>query len=279
MMEPNSRPVAAGGAVRSSDVRPLVGVPGQTLQAIDGIPAALPHSWVMNRRYFDALAATGAVPVQVPLFVEERATLRSIFERLDGLFLAGGIDMDPATYGEPLHPLTGRLDPARDAVELELARWALAEGVPVFGVCRGMQVLNVARGGALVQDTTALFPGAIKHDYYPTAGYARDHLAHEVRIEPDSRLGRAFGVERALVNSMHHQGVLRLGAGLLATAWAPDGLIEAIECRASAFAVGVQWHPEMLIDRDAATRRLFEAFTAEAAAYAEQRAYVRPVGA
>ena len=197
--------------------------------------------------------------------------LRAISERLDGLFLAGGVDVDPDSYAHARHHLCGRTDLARDAVEIRLAQWAMAEGVPVLGVCRGMQILNVATGGSLLQDCSDCFDGAIKHDYYPTAGYARDFLAHTVRIEKGSRLSLLFDAGEAEVNSMHHQGIERLGEGLVATAWSPDGLIEAVEAPGGSFVVGVQWHPEMLIETHAGTRRLFRAFV-EAASERRQLA-------
>ncbi|MEM6784419.1 MAG: gamma-glutamyl-gamma-aminobutyrate hydrolase family protein, partial [Bacteroidota bacterium] len=220
-----------------------------------------------------ALASTGAAPVMIPLLDQDEATLRAIYDRLDGLFIAGGVDVHPSSYGAALDPLTGRTDLARDAVELRMTRWALAEGKPFFGICRGMQILNVACGGTLHQDTTAFFPDAIKHDYFPTQGYARDHLAHDLRVAPGSHLHAAFGAETVAINSMHHQGVDRLGHDLVATAWAPDGLIEGIEFdpvdRPRGFAVGAQWHPEMLVDTDAGTQRLFEGFVAEARVWAQ----------
>ena len=242
------------------DSRPTIGIPAQTLQAIDRIPEDLPASWVMNQRYFLACTSVGAVPWMVPLLDADPETLRCIYERLDGIFLAGGVDVDPASYDNERHELCGRTDLARDRTELQLARWALEEGKPVFGVCRGMQVINVAAGGTLVQDCGALIAGAIKHDYFPGAGWARDHLAHEVQVAEDSRLGRSFAAANVRVNSMHHQGIQTLGDGLTATAWAPDGLVEALESTGSAWVVGVQWHPEMLIDSDPGTHRLFADF-------------------
>ncbi|HEX8903957.1 MAG TPA: gamma-glutamyl-gamma-aminobutyrate hydrolase family protein [Longimicrobiaceae bacterium] len=241
--------------------RPVIGIPTQTLQSIDRIPEDLPESWVMNQRYFHACTAVGAIPWMVPLLNDDLETLRAIYDRLDGIFLPGGVDMDPASYGCDRHDLCGRTDPPRDEVELMLARWAMEDGKPVFGVCRGMQVVNVAAGGSLVQDCDALFPGSIKHDYFPGAGWARDHLAHPVRIAEGSRLHEAFGATEVPVNSMHHQGICELGEGLVATAWAQDGLVEALEAaREDHFLVGVQWHPEMLVDTHDGTRRLFEAF-------------------
>lgn len=239
--------------------RALVGVPTQTLQAIDDIPGGLPHSWVMSRRYFTSLTLVGIVPVMVPLLDGDEATLRAIYDRMDGIFLAGGVDVDPELYGETRHELCGRIDPARDAVELHLTRWALADGKPVLGVCRGLQLINVASGGTLWQDCS-LYPRSIKHDYFPNEGFHRDHLAHDVSLAPGSRIRQAFGTDAVAVNSMHHQGIRALGRGLRATATAPDGLVEAVETEGEGFVVGVQWHPEVLIDEDSGTMALFQEF-------------------
>ena len=240
--------------------RPLIGIPGQTLQAIDGIPDNLPHSWVMNSRYYLAVAEAGGVPVMAPLLDHDILTLRAVYDRLDGLLLAGGVDMDPATFGEDPHPALGRTDRARDAVELRLARWAIADRKPVLGLCRGHQVLNVALGGTLWQDITAQVPQAIKHDYFPTAGYARDFLAHEIRVVEGSRLAAAFDSEQVPVNSMHHQAVKALAPGLQVSARSSDGLVEALESGTDHFLVGVQWHPEVFERSDERTRRLFQSF-------------------
>lgn len=242
--------------------RPLIGIPAQTLQAIDGIPEVLPHSWVMNSRYYLAAAAMGAVPVMIPLFDNDPETLRDIYDRLDGLLLAGGVDLEPATFGEAPHPQLGRTDRSRDEVELQLARWAIAEGKPVLGLCRGLQVLNVAMGGTLYQDIEAQIPGAMRHDYFP--GFPRDYLAHEVSLTEGSRLRSAIGDPRLAVNSMHHQAVKSLAPGLLVSARADDGVIEAIEAPGPSYLVGVQWHPEVFEQRDERTHRLFQSFVGAA---------------
>ena len=253
------------------DQRPVIGIPTQTLQAIDGIPEGLPHSWVMNYRYFLALTSVGGVPWMVPLLDSDEATLREIYERLDGVFLAGGVDMDPESYQAERDELCGRTDLPRDRVELLFAQWAMQEGKPVFGVCRGMQVINVAAGGTIFQDCAAHFPNAIKHDYFPNAGHARDYLAHPITLDRGTVLHRIYGEDEVLVNSMHHQGILRLGEGLVGTAWASDGLMEALEGTGDRFLLGVQWHPEMLIDKDAGTRRLFKAFIEASQEFARNR--------
>jgi len=239
--------------------RPIIGIPTQTLHAMDGIPEALPESWVMNQRYSRVVASAGGLPIMIPL-LDDEATLRALYDRLDGLLLPGGVDLDPATYGEPRRPDCGRVDPDRDRVELQFARWAVAEGKPVFGLCRGLQIVNVALGGTLYQDIAAQFSGAIKHDCFPTAGYPRDHLAHEVTVSAGSRLGTLIGSAPLQVNSMHHQAVKELAPGLLPTAVAPDGLVEAVESPDQPFLLGVQWHPESLVERDLRMRRLMAGF-------------------
>jgi putative glutamine amidotransferase len=240
---------------------PVIGITTQTLEAI---PDQLPRCWVMSQRYVDVLTKSGAIPWVIPLLEGNEATLRQIYERLDGLFLPGGVDMDPTTYGESRSALCGRTDAARDWTELLFVRWALADQKPVLAVCRGAQVLNVAVGGSLYQDVGAQHPEAIKHDHFPLNGRRRDELAHEVRVAPGSRLQRLLGADRLEVNSMHHQGIARLAPGLQAVATSPDGLIEGVEGETDQFLLGVQWHPEDLVDVDPRMRRLFDAFIAAA---------------
>jgi putative glutamine amidotransferase len=246
--------------------RPLIGITTQTLQAIDGIPAELPVSWVMNQRYARALVAAGGAPVLIPLLADDVDTLRDIYDRLDGVLVPGGVDIDPAMYGTAHHELLGRLDPPRDLTEVTITRWALDDMKPFLGVCRGLQVLSVALGGTLWQDITQERVGSGKHDYFPNEGFSRDHLAHTVDVRGDSRLGEALGTGAIAVNSMHHQGIRDLGAGLVPTAYAADGLIEGAELPGRGFAVGVQWHPEMFASGEPSVGRLFEDFVAAAQA-------------
>ncbi len=241
--------------------RPVIGITTQTLEAI---PDQLPRCWVMSQRYVHVLSAAGAIPWVIPLLERDEATLREIYDRLAGLFLPGGVDIDPATYGEAAGPACGRTDPARDWTELLLARWALADHKPLLAVCRGVQLLNVAVGGTLYQDIGTQVPAAIKHDNFPSGGFRRDALSHAVHLAAGSRLARLLETDTLSVNSMHHQGIARLAPGLQAVATAQDGLIEGVEATNGTFVVGVQWHPEDLVDVDPRMRRLFEAFISSA---------------
>jgi len=241
--------------------RPVIGITTQTLEAI---PDQLPRCWVMSQRYVQVLVSAGAIPWVIPLLEDDEATLRGIYERSDALFLPGGVDIDPATYGETRGATCGRTDPARDWTELLLTRWALADAKPVLAVCRGAQLLNVAIGGTLYQDIGVEYPAAQKHDFFPTGGRRRDDLSHDVRIATGSRLARLLEADVLPVNSMHHQGIARLAPGLTAVATAGDGLIEGVEVPDERFVLGVQWHPEDLVDVDPRMRRLFDAFIAAA---------------
>ena len=254
----------------ASLLRPVIGLTTQTLHSIDGIPPALPASWVMNQRYFLAATSVGAVPWMIPLLDGDMDTLREIYERLDGVLIPGGVDINPLEYGEEVRPECGNLDPARDRVELQLSKWALEDGKPLLGLCRGLQVINVASGGTLWQDLASQSAAFHKHDYFPTTGFERNHLAHEVEVVAGTKLRGVFDAPRVMVNSMHHQGIKQLGRGLVASAIAPDGLIEAIEKQDDAFMVAVQWHPEVFEMTDPHFRHLFGSFIRASIAWATQ---------
>jgi putative glutamine amidotransferase len=244
--------------------RPVIGIATQTQAAVAG---KLPDCWIMGHRYVRVLAEAGAVPVLVPLLPGDEATLRGVYDLLDGVFLTGGVDVDPAFYGEPRHERCDHPDPARDWTEAALIRWALADGKPVLGVCRGMQMLNVACGGTLYQHLPEQLP-AMKHDCFPKPenAYTRDYLAHEVEVDRRTLLGSLLGEPRLHVNSMHHQGIKRLARGLKPAAFAADGLIEGVESADGRFVVGVQWHPEELAAHHVPHSRLFREFLCSAGA-------------
>jgi putative glutamine amidotransferase len=239
--------------------RPLIGVPmgRERSQRFFGLAM-----YIMNQTYVRELEKRGALPVMIPLNMSE-TTLAATFERLDGLFLPGGEDVDPINYGEDRHPQLGPVDKERDRTEIFLVRQAMQMGMPIFGVCRGVQVINVACGGALFQDLTTQRPDLNKHDFYPPK-FERFRISHDIDIEPDSRLARALGHTHP-INSMHHQGVKRVAECLRVVATAPDGLPEALECPALPFVVGVQWHPEELAKTDQHSADLFSQFVIAAA--------------
>lgn len=234
--------------------RPLIGVTmgREKSQRFFGL-----NLFIMNQTYVRTLEQLGALPVMIPLHMTE-ATLRGIFERLDGLFLPGGEDIDPANYGAERHELLGATDKERDRTELLLTRWAVEIGMPVLGVCRGAQMINVACGGSLYQDILSDRPDLAKHDYFPPS-FERYRISHAIDIEADSRLAHALGQIHE-VNSMHHQGLDRIGYGLRVVARAEDGLPEAVEAPALPYIVGVQWHPEELAKTDQMSANLFYDF-------------------
>ncbi len=181
-----------------------------------------------------------------------------------GLLLPGGGDIDPRHYGENwVHPRVS-IDPERDALEIAMARWAIAADLPVLGICRGIQVLSVAAGGGLWQDIPAQYPSALTHQE-PAADRDRSALLHAVGVLAGSQTRRLIGGPSVAVNSIHHQAVRRVPRGWRVAALAPDGVVEAIECPGRRFALGVQWHPEELVRDDPAARALFEAFCSVAA--------------
>jgi putative glutamine amidotransferase len=185
---------------------------------------------------------------------------RALIDTLDGVLLTGGGDIDPVLYGEARHPSVEDAEPGRDEFEIDLARRAMEAGMPLLAICRGAQVLNVAAGGTLVQD----IPTAVTTELPHSLTRPRDGIAHPIHITRGSRLHDALGIGvdtscTCRVNSRHHQSVGTLGKGLVASAVAPDGVIEAIEAPDAAFCVGVQWHPENFW-RTGEFKPLFDAF-------------------
>jgi putative glutamine amidotransferase len=213
-------------------MRPVIGITSYAEQARWGqwnLPAAL-----IPLSYVHAVEAAGGRPLLVPPSEEG---VEETLDALDGILFSGGGDIDPAVYGSEPHPATGGVRTERDRAELALLEGALARDMPLLAVCRGSQVLNIARGGDLVQHLPEVV-GDEKHKETPGV-----FSEHEVEVSQESRLGALVG-ERSTVKSSHHQGLGRIGEGLVVTARADDGTIEGIEDPSLRFALGVLWHPE-----------------------------------
>jgi putative glutamine amidotransferase len=213
--------------------RPLIGISAYSQQARWGswdLPAVL-----LPRRYSDMVAAAGGLPVLLPPL----PGVAGVLARLDGLILSGGGDIDPASYGAVRDPACGEANTGRDNAEFELARQALDDALPVLGICRGLQVINVVLGGTLIQH----LPDVVGHD-----GHSPEesrHGSHKVSVASESLLAQLLGRTEADVPTHHHQAAGRLGDGLVATAWADDGTVEAVElAEPASFMMAVQWHPE-----------------------------------
>ena len=237
-------------------MRPLIGITTYAEPQVSWGSWSVPSA-VVPLSYVHVVERAGGRPLLVPP-VEDG--VEETLDALDGIIFSGGNDLDPEAYGAEPHPETRGTVPDRDRAELALLTAALHRDMPVLAVCRGSQVLNVARGGDIVQHLPEVV-GTEAHRETP--GVFSDH---GVRLAPESRLAQLLGGDRAPVKSHHHQGYGRVGDGLREAAWADDGTVEALEDPSKRFAVGVLWHPEE--GEDAA---LFEALVAEARAYREKR--------
>lgn len=211
----------------------------------------------LTAAYVTALEAAGLVPLIIPPLTDKGAAA-AILDSVAGLMLTGGGDIDPARYGERRHEKVSNVNVARDATEVALVEEARRRRTPVLAICRGIQVLNVALGGTLVQDIPSQCPGALAHD----EDTPRNSRSHDISVEPGSLIANAIGTGSCSVNSFHHQSVKGLGEGLKVTARSPDGVIEGIESEGEDWWVlAVQWHPEEMTDSpEPWDRGLFRAF-------------------
>lgn len=203
-----------------------------------------PHPrYELKAAYGDAVLRAGGLPFVLP-YSDDRSVIDAYLDRISGLIVTGGaFDIPPEMYGDTAHEGLGALKPTRTTFELTLLRLALARKLPVLGVCGGMQLLNVACGGSLYQDLGRELPQARPHEQK----HDRSQPHHPVDVKPDTVLAECVGRGQLMVNSTHHQAVKKVGEGLVASAVAPDGVVEAIETR-DGFALGVQWHPELMLD-------------------------------
>jgi putative glutamine amidotransferase len=233
---------------------PLIGVsikrirPGMMDDQLLAVRPSYPH----------AVARGGGLPALIPLHLDDR-TLRAFYDRMDGIVLSGGGDVHPDTYRAARSPYTTGIIEERDRTELQLARWAVEDDKPLLAICRGLQILNVALGGTLIQDILDEVPNAMRHES-PNDNY--DRIMHQVDVILGSKVYAALGDQAHLgVNSLHHQALKEVAAPLEITACAPDGIIEGVEHPDRRFVVGVQWHPEAMVDQHPPMLRLFESLT------------------
>lgn len=217
------------------------------------------QSAAMRQAYFDAILQAGGLPLFIPSDIPE-VEWKGLYRRLDGILFSGGGDIALEHFAGQPHPEVYGVDEGRDSIELALTRCAAENGLPFLGVCRGLQMVNVAFGGTLYTHILDQAPNALDHSYEnPDMLKECTHLLHSVEIQPNNHIASIFGTTQLQVNSLHHQGIKDLAPALRATAFAPDGIIEAVELTGHPFGVAVQWHPEWLTDQPA-TRRLFKTF-------------------
>jgi putative glutamine amidotransferase len=230
--------------------KPLIGITTRNGKDPDGHPTtALQHT------YTNAIVQAGGLPLLIPSMLPEEDFL-ALYTRVDGILFTGGGDVSLEYFTGDDHPRIGEVDKSRDITEISLIRASVNDGKPILGICRGMQVLNVALGGTLYTHLYDQLPGALDHAY---PGDLRRALVHPVQLDASSRSAQIFGETLLQVNSLHHQGLKDLAPGVRAVGHAPDGLVEVVELEGHPYAVAVQWHPEWLTDQ-LPTRRLFKSF-------------------
>lgn len=225
-----------------------------------GITMRIEHltdRFYLSRYYSEAVEAAGGAPVHISL-IPNSDYIDSVVDGLDGILLPGSdSDVDPLRYGQQPHPELGSVHTIKDETDLLVIDAIERRQIPLLAICFGMQILNVSRGGTLIQDIRSQIPPAIKHEQ----GVPRGRPSHRVRLLETSKLAKIAGTVDALVNSHHHQAIESVGANLLATAWTSDGVIEALEDpRPDRFVMAVQWHPELGWEDDVLSQQLFKSF-------------------
>jgi putative glutamine amidotransferase len=220
---------------------PIIGITTYNDINLQGFSAAM-----LLRAYIDAIINAGGLPVMIPSGIPENTRIK-LLEKLDGLLFTGGGDISIDHYEGIAHPSITNVDEERDDLELQLIRAAIGNDKPFLGICRGLQLLNVVLGGTLFTHIVAQKVDSLKHDYYPN--YPRNFLAHKVQILQESKLGKILREKVVEVNSLHHQGIMKLAPQLDSVGFAPDGLVEAVELQGHKFGIAVQWHPEWLTEQ------------------------------
>ena len=247
---------------------PLIGIPcyHDVNSGYSKIPVnALPDP------YLTAISQAGGIPFLIPLDLELPA-LRRLYDLASGILLSGGGDIDPANYHQTPQAELFNTQPDRDQLEMTLSRWAAAEDKPILGICRGVQVMAVVAGATLCQDLPSQMPEATLHNYvYQAEGTnAEDYLAHQVELNPSCRLAQILQTNIIWVNSLHHQAIEKLPPPLQVVGCSPDGVVEAIENPVHPFFCGVQWHPELILDKTETAMPIFEAFIQACVTFSEE---------
>lgn len=233
-------------------MRPLIGIPCHAgLRAETERPI-----YYNNRTYANVVERAGGTPILIPI-LDDLESLDTLLPRLDGFLISGGIDVDPHRYDEEPHPLLGETNPQLDKLEIRLIQWALKHRKPTLGICRGMQVMNVALGGTLYQDLNVDIPGCLRHANWDLP---RNKLVHHVDVVPGSRTESVLGVQELFVNSLHHQAVKEPGENVFISGCSEDGVAETLEVSGHPFMMAVQCHPEELYAEHEIWQRAFSTF-------------------
>lgn len=209
-----------------------------------------------KRNYANSIWKAGGIPFSIPHLSGLVDNCDAVLSYIDGLLLSGGSDIDPNLFGQEPKFKLKQIDPVRDKMELELAKSAIEKKFPVLAICRGIQIINVAAGGSLYQDLKQQRDQVLNHQQ----DAPRWHPTHQVEVSEESILRDTIGREKIKVNSLHHMNVKEVGNGFKVTARSSDGLIEAIEHEEAPFQLGVQWHPEAMVENDESSRLLFSRF-------------------
>jgi putative glutamine amidotransferase len=246
---------------RSEKMTPVIGITPSS--QVEKLAHGTFLRYVLSAPYVRAIEAAGGLPIVLP---PQRDT-SALFDLIDGLLLSGGPDIEPSRYGDAwVHDATYGIDPERDQFELDLFDAAIARGIPVFGICRGIQVINVALGGTLIQDVASQHAGAAEIGHRQHERGLVDHAVGHNVSAPEPGLLPIFSGDGLGVNSFHHQAILELAPDLAPVAWSPDGLVEAVVRPGNCTVFGVQWHPELMFERHTEHLRPFQYLVAAATA-------------
>lgn len=234
--------------------KPIIGISSSIIVEEKGAFSGYERAYV-NKDYVDAVINNGGIPVIIP-FSKNKEIIREQVEMIDGLILSGGHDVYPFNYGQEPKPKLGQVFPERDEYDFELLQNAKEKEIPILGICRGLQIMNVFEGGSLYQDLSYIGNEVLKHEQNDKP----ELKIHTVTLDKDSKLYDIFKIDKFLINSFHHQAIYELGKNFKVVARANDGVIEAIEAINYPFYIGVQWHPEMLEKTDKLMKDLFSEF-------------------